>query len=145
VKLTSYSDYALRVLIYLKAQPEGRVTIQTIADAYGISKPHVMKVVNRLSRLGYVDASRGQGGGLRLGRPPDEINVGRVVRETEPDFHIVECFGPNNRCPIVPACELRNALAEAKEAFLAVLDRYTLADFGKRPLELLELWSRSSR
>lgn len=144
MRLTSYSDFALRVLMYLKARPDDRVTIRDIADAYRVSKPHLMKVVNELTRLGYVDAARGRAGGLRLGRPPAEINLGEVVRATEPDFDIVECFGPINRCPIVPACELRGVLASARDAFLAVLDRHTLADLAERPVQLHQLWVKTA-
>ncbi len=143
MRLTSYSDFALRVLMYLKVRPDGRVTIRDIAAAYQVSKPHLMKVVNDLARLGYVDAARGRNGGLRLGRPPEEINLGQVVRATEPDFAIVECFGPGNRCPIVSACDLRDVLAEARDAFLGVLDRHTLADLARRPSQLVELWVRA--
>ena len=144
MKLTSYSDFAMRVLIYLKIRPDDRVTIRDIADAFRVSKPHLMKVVNELARLGYVDAARGRTGGLKLGKPPGKINLGQVIRATEPDFDIVECFGPDNHCPIVPACELRGLLAEARDAFLAVLDRHTLADLGQQPQQLLQLTLKSS-
>lgn len=142
MNLTAYSDYALRVLIYLNAHRERPepVTIQAVANAYGISKAHLMKVVNQLSQLGYVEATRGRGGGLRLVRPASTVNLGEVVRATEPHFNLVECFGPENRCPIVPACGLRDALQEARAAFLAVLDRYNLEDLSRQRENLLALW-----
>lgn len=134
MRLTRYTDYSLRVLIYLAVRPDGFGTVQSIADAYQISRNHLMKVVQELNRRGYVDTVRGKGGGMRLRLAPDRINVGRVVRDMENDLEIVECFGPGNRCVITPECTLKNVLAEGLNAFLAVLDRYTLADLaGNRP------------
>lgn len=126
--ITRYSDYALRVLIYLSAEPERLTTIQAIADSYGISKSHLMKVVNQLNQLGYVSAVRGKNGGLRLGQDPANINIGVVFRETESDMNLVECFSSANECSIAPVCNLKNILNEARTAFLSTLDNYTLAD-----------------
>jgi Rrf2 family transcriptional regulator, nitric oxide-sensitive transcriptional repressor len=138
--LTIHSDYALRVLIYLKLRDQRQATIQEIAEAYGISRNHLMKVVQKLARLGFVDAARGRGGGLTLARRPAEINLGDVVRKTEPHFNIAECFDmETNTCPIVPACDLKRILAEAQKAFLRALDQYTLEDLGKRRKQLLPL------
>ncbi|MBZ4417920.1 Rrf2 family transcriptional regulator [Myxococcus sp. RHSTA-1-4] len=127
--LTLHADYSLRVLLYLASRP-GRVTsTQEMADAYGISKHHLVRVVQTLAGQGYVDAKAGRAGGVTLARRPEDINVGRVVRAAEPDFHVVECFDrERNSCPIAPACSLKGMLAEASNAFLSVLDRYTLAD-----------------
>lgn len=126
--LTLYTDYSLRVLIYLGARAPELGSIPQISAAYGISRNHLVKVVNRLGHLGYVQTLRGRGGGLRLARPAGEIRLGQVVRDTE-TFHLVECFVPDqNRCPITPACGLRRILNEASEAFLAVLDQYSIAD-----------------
>lgn len=126
--ITRYSDYAMRVLIYLSAEPERLTTIQEIADSYDISKSHLMKVVNQLNQLGYVTAVRGKNGGLRLGQDPANINVGVLFRETESDMNLVECFSSANQCSIAPVCNLKNILNEARNAFLSTLDNYTLAD-----------------
>src|SRR5262245_14810720 len=132
VQLTRYSDYSLRVLIYLALDPERLVTIEDIARGYDISKAHLMKVVHQLGLRGYVETVRGRGGGLRLARPAEEIAVGDVLRSTEESMALVECFGPTSGCAIEPACGLRPVLQEALAAFLAVLDGYTLADLVAR-------------
>lgn len=137
MRLTTFTDYALRVLIYLGTAPEGLATIEQVAGAYGISANHLMKVVHRLGRMGYVATVRGKGGGLRLARAPESIKVGEVVRRTEDGFAIVECFEQGDaNCAIAPSCVLQRALHEALDAFLDTLDRYTLADLpkSKRPL-----------
>ncbi|GAB2784967.1 nitric oxide-sensing transcriptional repressor NsrR [Halomonas shantousis] len=126
--ITRYTDYALRVLIYLNAQGRELSTIQSVADSYEISKNHLMKVVHQLTLGGYVESVRGKNGGIRLARPAEEINIGALVRETEPDMLLVECFRAQNECVITPVCALKPMLAEALRAFLEVLDRYTLAD-----------------
>lgn len=128
MRITQYSDYSMRVLIYLHIRGEERSTIQEIADAYNISKNHLMKVVNQLTQLGYVNAVRGKQGGITLALPATEINLGVLLRETEQDLGLVECFRPDNTCTITPACRLTHVLREALEAFLAVLDQYTLDD-----------------
>lgn len=142
--ITRYTDYSLRVLIYLALQQERLATIQEIADSYEISKNHLMKVVHQLTLKGYVESIRGKNGGLRLHRKPDDINIGVLVRQTEQDLNLVECFSSNDKCCITPACELKNVLAEALRAFLATLDQYTLADIlpeRQRPqlLRLLQI------
>lgn len=131
MRLTMYTDYALRVLMYLGSKKPGELsTIQGISDAYGISKNHLMKVTHELGRMGYVETVRGRGGGVRLAVSPEEINIGTVVRQTEDDFNLVECFNPTaNQCVLSPICGLRGALHQALLAYLAVLDRHTLADF----------------
>jgi Rrf2 family nitric oxide-sensitive transcriptional repressor len=138
VQLTAYSDYSLRVLIYLALEPERLVTIEEIARSYGISKSHLMKVVHQLGRRGYVETVRGRRGGLRLARRAEEIGVGEVVRSTEENLALVECFEPaSSRCAIETACGLRAVMREALDAFFAVLDRYTVADLvarRRRPL-----------
>lgn len=132
MQLTRYSDYSLRVLIHLAVARRPLSTIEGIASAFGISRGHVMKVVRHLAALGLVETVRGRGGGLRLARDPDEVNVGAVVRHTEENLALVECFRPDGHCPIEEACVLRPALHEALDAFLAVLDGYTLADLVAR-------------
>lgn len=138
MNLTRHTDYALRVLMYLASDADRLATIAEIADAYAISRNHLMKVVNQLGRAGFVQTIRGQQGGLRLGREPVAINIGAVVRATEGNLEIIDCDKPG--CPIVPACALKGALNEARDAFLAVLDRYTLQDLvGKRGHRLMAL------
>ncbi|RIV89727.1 Rrf2 family transcriptional regulator [Aurantiacibacter xanthus] len=124
MRLTRYTDYAMRVLLYLGRQPDQLSSIAEIARAYGVSQNHLMKVVSDLVSAGYVESVRGRGGGIRLGRPPSEINVGALIRHTEDDFDLVGC----GACIIAPACGLTSVLDEAMAAFLAVLERYTLAD-----------------
>lgn len=132
MRLTTFSDYSLRVLIFLGLAGDRLVTIDEIAGAYGISRNHLMKVVHQLGRLGYVETVRGKGGGMRLARAPEHIRAGDVVRATEDDFGLVECMegmeGIRSGCRITRSCVLRHALGEALEAFLATLDRYTLAN-----------------
>src|SRR5690606_17698252 len=128
MKITSYTDYALRVLVYL-AVNEGRLaTIQEVADSYRISKNHLMKVVHDLGLRGYIDSVRGKHGGIRLRQAPERISLGALVRDTEQDFMLSECFGTGNACVITPACRIKHALREALAAFLKVLDGYSLAD-----------------
>ena len=130
MRLTVYTDYSLRTLMYLGVRgTENLTTIQEIADAYQISKNHLMKVTYDLGQHGYIETIRGRGGGIRLAMDPKDINIGEVVRKKEEDFHIVECFNPeSNLCKISPECQLKNALHQALQAYLAVLDSYTLAD-----------------
>lgn len=126
MRLTVFTDYALRVLMYLALASEQRVTIRDIASAYGISRNHLMKVVNNLTRAELIVASRGIYGGISLARPASEITVGEVVRGTEEDFALVECFRPDGDCRITPACQLQHVFAQAREQFMAVLDDHTL-------------------
>ena len=135
MRLTRYTDYALRVLIHLGAQPDRVCSIAEIARAYGVSQNHLMKVAHDLGKAGYVEGVRGRTGGIRLARPPETINVGAVVREMAEGFDLVEC----DTCTIAPACELTRILDEALAAFMNVLDRYTLADLLKRQTKLLRL------
>lgn len=140
MRLTVYTDYSLRMLMYLAVKDGNRATIAEVAAAYGISKAHLTKVAHQLNLAGYVGTVRGKGGGLGLARPAAQIRLGDVVRCTEPDMALVPCFGPvHGPCPIVPACGLRSALHEAQEAFLAVLDRYSLDDLVQRRAELASL------
>jgi Rrf2 family nitric oxide-sensitive transcriptional repressor len=128
VKLTSYTDYALRTLMYLATNRDQLVTIQDIADTHGIAKNHLTKVVHQLGQIGVVDTVRGRNGGLRLGREPEDINIGDVVRKTESDFHMAVCFDPaGSGCLYAGGCALKGALASATDAFLQVLDGYTLS------------------
>lgn len=145
MRLTQYTDFSLRVLIYLGLRDDchddchhghhanRRSTIREISDAYGISRNHLMKVVQQLAAEGFVDSVRGVGGGLRLSTDPEKLNVGHIVRVMEPDLGLVECMRPGNECVITPACSLAGMLSEARQAFLDVLDRYTLADILAAP------------
>lgn len=130
--ITRYTDYSLRVLMYVALKGEEQSTIQEIADSYAISKNHLMKVVQSLNAQGYLIASRGKNGGIRLNGDPADINVGALVRDTEQDLELVECFGSGDQCVITPACQLKNVFAEALESFFDVLDGYTLADLLPR-------------
>ncbi len=141
MQLTRYSDYSLRVLIFLAAQREGLATTEQIAKAYGISLSHLTKVVKDLARRGYVETLRGRSGGLRLALPPEEIVIGDVVRSTEETLALVECFAAPGAgaCCIEPACDLARVLDQALRAFLAVLDEHTLADVVRRRTALRQL------
>jgi len=133
MRLTHFSDYALRVLMYAAVRGENLITIEETAELYGISRAHLMKVANQLTRAGYLKAIRGRSGGLALAKRPDAISLGDVLRATEPDFALVECFTADNRCLITPRCRLRGALHEALAAFVGTLDGYTLADLILSP------------
>ena len=143
MRLNTFTDYCLRALMYVGAKGGGLATIDEIAAAYGISRNHLMKVVLRLGRLGYLETVRGKGGGMRLAKPAAAINLGRLVRETEQDLAVVACLEGRERvCAIQPACLLKGVLSDAVAAFLSVLDRYTLADLiapRKRLAALLAL------
>lgn len=130
MRITAYSDYSLRLLMYLAVAPEGRGTISEVAERYDISRAHVMKVAHQLGKAGYVETIRGRSGGLRLARPAEVIRVGEVLRLTESDFNMVPCFESGKLCVITPSCVLKRALAEATRAFLSTLDGYTLADLA---------------
>ncbi|HAA46776.1 MAG: BadM/Rrf2 family transcriptional regulator [Halomonas sp. 54_146] len=126
--LTRYTDYAIRVLLYLAVKGEERTTINEIAQTFSISRNHLMKIVQELNQKGYLTAIRGKHGGLLLGRPPETILLGALVRDTEHEMALVECFREDNKCVITPSCRLQPILAEALSAFFNVLDHYTLAD-----------------
>ncbi len=127
MRITSYTDYSLRTLIYVALKGNEISTIREIAENYNISKSHLMKVVQELNRRGYLQAVRGKNGGLRLNGQPKDINIGKLVRETEQDFALGECFNGDG-CNLTPACRLKGVLQQALNAFFAVLDEYTLAD-----------------
>ncbi|MFO1398796.1 MAG: Rrf2 family transcriptional regulator [Burkholderiales bacterium] len=128
MRLTTFTDYSLRVLIYVAARPGTRATIGEIATSFGISEHHLTKVVHSLGKSGFLVNLRGRGGGLTLARPPAEINIGAVVRDTEGAAQPAECFAPDSQCTITRVCKLRGVLNEAVDAFYGILDRYTLED-----------------
>ncbi len=138
MRLTRYSDYAMRVLLFLAARPDDLCSIASIASAHSISQNHLMKVVNDLVNAGYLSSVRGRFGGIRLARPASEIIVGKVIRHTEDGFDLVDC----GNCIIAPACGLTGALSKALSAFLEVLDGYTLADLVVSRSAMLALFDR---
>ena len=139
MRLTRFTDYSLRVLIYLGLHHDGRVTIREISEAYDISRNHLMKVVSNLTRMGYLEARRGPGGGIALALPAHEINLARVVRDMEDDMNLVECFCGPNQCIIQPVCNLRTALRNALAAYMQALEAFTLADLLKPKEALINL------
>ena len=146
VHLTQFSDYSLRLALYLACHPERVVSVDEVSRAFGISRHHLVKVVQTLTDLGVVESQRGRGGGMRLAMRPSEINVGWLIRRTEPHLNLVECFDPDtNTCPIAPACGLKGALQRAQQAFLRVLDEYNLEDFQSRRRDLVTLLDESLR
>ncbi len=128
MKLTRFTDYSLRVLMHLGLQENGRVTIREISESYGISRNHLMKVVSLLTRMGYLDARRGPGGGIALARPASEICLADVIIDMEDDLNMVECFCADGECIIAPVCELKGVLDQALTAYLDTLRDYTLTD-----------------
>lgn len=140
MKLTLYTDYSLRVLLYLAYREGETATISELADFYNISRNHLVKVVHDLGKNGYITTTRGKGGGMKLARPPEEIKISEVVRKTEPDLDLLECFDPRtDQCAITKVCNLKSILFEARANFIGVLEKYTLADaaktIGKTPAE----------
>lgn len=133
MRLTMASDYALRVLLFAAAHEDRMVTIDETLTAHEISRGHLMKVVRALSTAGFLRSQRGRGGGFTLGRTPGEIRLGDVVRATEPDFQMVECFGSGSTCSILSTCRLPTILEKALAAFMAVMDAHTLEDVVLRP------------
>lgn len=134
MRLTDYTDYTLRVLMFCALNPERSITIAELAESHGVSKNHLMKVVNDLARQGLLQTTRGRGGGLRLLKKPAEINIGAVVRQTETDFRMVECFDAQiNTCTLTSNCQLKAVIQTALQSYLAELDKVTLADVTRAP------------
>jgi Rrf2 family transcriptional regulator, nitric oxide-sensitive transcriptional repressor len=132
VKLTIYTDYSLRVLLYLASKPEATATITEITDYYNISRNHLVKVVHNLGIHEFITTTRGKNGGIKLARPAEEILLSDVVRKTEPDMDLLECFNPKtDNCVISPTCRLKSMLYEGRSAFMAVLEKNTLADAAR--------------
>jgi Rrf2 family nitric oxide-sensitive transcriptional repressor len=134
MQLNYFTDYSLRVLLFAAVRPDSRCLTSDVASAFGISRHHVVKVVNALRHFGYLETTRGREGGFSLAMPPDRIRIGDVVRQTEGTMTLVECFDRDtNTCPLAQACGLKAVLREAFDAFLAVVDRYSLADLIAEP------------
>ncbi len=145
MQITLHTDYAIRVLIYLGTRPERLVTIGEIAEAFDISRNHLVKVVHALAREGYVETVRGKNGGTRLGRDAARISLGEVVRFAEP-IHLLECFDQaTDTCPITPACAVKGAFGKAQDAFMEVLDGHTLADMIVNAPKLMQLLDPTAR
>lgn len=141
MRLTYYTDYSLRVLIFLALKEKGTLSnIKEISEAYSISKNHLTKIIHELGKHGYIETIRGRNGGIRLKRLPEEINIGELVRRTEEDFYLLECFdAERNTCVLSPACRLKSMLNEALNGFFQVLDQYTLADIAYNKNQLVAL------
>ena len=162
MRLTNYSDYALRTLMYLAVMPESETlaTITDIANSYQISRSHLTKIIHQLAQIGYIDSIRGKNGGIRLAKPAKDIILGEVIRQTEPDFQLVPCFArvnvaahdknsettstkppkkPAEICEITPVCKLKSVFYQATQAFLQVMDSYTLADIVANEEELWQI------
>jgi Rrf2 family nitric oxide-sensitive transcriptional repressor len=140
VRLTQFSNFAIRVLMYAGLNGRRPSAVPEMARAFGVSYDHLKKAAAELCRLGYLETVRGRTGGFRLAKQPEQIRIGEVIRQTEGDVILVECFDPaTNRCPFTPACKLRRALQEALVAFFEVLDSYTLADLIDDPQQLAPL------
>lgn len=135
MRLTAHTDYALRLLMYVGQHPHRLCTITEIADAYGISRPHLMKITHRLSQRGWLETVRGKHGGMRLGLPPEQIRLGDVVRDTETDLALVECFITGTMCTLNGRCKLTGIIDGALKQFMNHLDSYTLADIVPQPAE----------
>ena len=138
MQLMRFSDYSLRTLVYLGLHRDRLVTNREVAGCIHISYNHLGKIVHNLASLGYIKTTQGKGGGMRLARPAEEINIGGLVRRTEKRLDVIDCFTPDF-CPILPACTLRPLLHEAHDAFFSVLDRYTVADLLRERQTLLRL------
>jgi Rrf2 family nitric oxide-sensitive transcriptional repressor len=137
MKLTLFSDYSLRILMFAALRDDAQFSVDEVAKVYGLSRHHVAKAVNFLTQQGYLKAQRGRGGGIYLGQKPEEIGIGKLVRQTEHGAPLVECFDlASNTCPLVPACVLKQVLGRAFSAFFKTLDGYTLADLVRKPAQL---------
>jgi Rrf2 family nitric oxide-sensitive transcriptional repressor len=137
MRMTLHTDYSLRMLAYAATRLDGACTVNDVAEAYGLSRNHLLKVAQTLRKLGFIETTRGRAGGIRMAMAPDQINIGALVRATEEDFSLVECMqAQGGGCVISPVCKLRGMLSEALTAYLAVLDKYTLADIVRNGSEL---------
>lgn len=146
MNLTRFTDYSLRTLIYVGMFPDRLCSIDEVSRSFHVSRNHLLKVVSALGRLGYLATQRGRSGGLRLGRPPQEIRIGDVVRATEPGFDLLECFdAKRDHCAITSQCRLKGVLHVALKSFLAELDRHTLADLLENRNALVALLGNDSK
>lgn len=130
MRITLYTDYAIRVLTYLGKVPDRLITVKEIATVFGVSQNHLVKIVQDLVKYGYVASAKGRGGGMKLAKSPDDINIGQIVRQFEPDLRLIDC----NNCLIAPSCRFPDPLSQAMVAFFNVLDTYSLKDFLERDI-----------
>jgi Rrf2 family nitric oxide-sensitive transcriptional repressor len=134
MRLTLYTDYSLRVLIYLSSHRDEWISTEEMSSFYGISNHHLVKAVNHLGHLKFITIKRGRSGGVKLAKDPAQINLADVIQATEPDFHITECFNVEaNTCPISATCGLKSVLKKANQSFIQTLQQYTLADIIEKP------------
>ena len=139
MELSRFSDYSLRVLIYAAASENEKITLSELANAYRISQNHLVKIVHFLGKEGYLANSRGRSGGIRLGKKPQDVRVGEVIRKTETHWDLAECFNAGNQCKLSPSCRLKGVFEEARNAFLDVLDHYTLEDLVQSSKPIIRL------
>lgn len=129
MQLTSFTDYGIRVLMYLATQPEQISSVKEIAEYYNISRNHLVKITHRLSQLGYINTSKGKGGGIQISKGIEKLNLGDIIIALEPNFNIVECFdAQNNTCRITNSCHFKHYISEARENFINTMNKYTLGD-----------------
>lgn len=133
MRLTTLTDYAMRLLMYLAQSPDRLCTIAEVAKTYNVSEAHMMKVTHQLGLAGWIETVRGKGGGMRLAHVPHNIRLGAVVRSMEPDFFMVECLSPGNTCVLTGHCKLTSVMEGALRSFMAQLDASTLADILPEP------------
>ena len=138
MRLASFSDYSLRVLIYLAVKDKELSTVGEISKKYNISRNHLVKVVHNLATMGVINSYKGKGGGIALSLSPDKINIGKLVRKLEMDSTLVECFGNSNQCIITSSCKLKNAIKAAEQSFYETLSTYTLEDIVSNKNKLAE-------
>ncbi|POB13537.1 Rrf2 family transcriptional regulator [Halobacteriovorax sp. DA5] len=141
MRLASFTDYSLRVLIYIALKGDERSTVAEIADKYKISRNHLVKVVHNLSSMGIIDSYKGKGGGITLSTAPGQIVIGNLVRQLEEDSPLVECFGNSGNCIINPTCKLKSALIIAQNKFYEALNEYTLDDLISNKAKLVEIFT----
>lgn len=140
MQLTSFTDYALRCLMYLAAQPDKLCTVREVSTHYGISQNHLVKVVHRLAQLGYIQSAKGKGGGIRLACNPANLRLGDLVKQLEPHMNLVECYvNETNTCKVSTSCQLKHYLSEGVTAFLNALNKYTLAHAVRNPALFIAL------
>lgn len=138
MKLTQFTDFSLRTLMFLAINEEELCTVSEISDSYNISRNHLVKVVHNLSKEGLIESFKGKGGGIRLAKKPEDINIGLLVAKLEAETILVECMGDAGNCKIDPSCRLKSALVKAKKSFYQVLEEYTLKDIVKNKKQLLQ-------
>lgn len=129
MQLTRFTDYGLRTLMYVAARAENSASVKEVAEHYGISRNHLVKVVHRLSQLGYIETTKGKGGGIKIAKDAEKLRLGDLIKQLEPNMNMVECFdAKTNTCRITGSCQLKHYLFEATQNFIDTMNRYTLAN-----------------